>query len=417
MFDLDKWQEILATMQKNKLRTFLTALSVFWGIFMLIFMQGAGKGLENGVMQGFGNHATNACYVWGQKTTMPYDGMKAGRWIGFTSDDMIAIEQEVKGIKYLAPQLRRNGMIMTFNNKSASFELKGDVPEYQHINPMSIPEGRFINEKDIDKKRKVCVLGKRAKEVLFDGVQESALGKYINISGIYFQVVGIAKSFREGDDAQEDEETVYIPASTMQGTFVKGNRVNYFSFLAEDNVKVSQAEDQVKAVLQKRHKIDPEDKTAIGSANLEREFGQMQGLFAGISGLMWFVGICTIAAGVIGVSNIMLIVVKERTKEIGLRKALGATPFSIISLIVQESIFITTMSGYFGLLLGVAVIEGLRQLLIMANMKGEMFANPQVDISVAIGATIFLIIAGAFAGLMPASKAAAISPVEALRDE
>jgi putative ABC transport system permease protein len=417
MFDLDKWQEIFATIRKNKLRTFLTALSVFWGIFMLIFMQGAGTGFENGVMQGMGNHATNACYVWGQKTKMPYQGMKPGRWVRFSNDDIAAIKREVKGIKYLAPQLRDNGKILKYAEKTASFQVKGDVPEYQFINPMKVTDGRFINNIDIEQKRKVVVLGRKGVELLFPE-NENPMGKYISIGGIYFQVVGLVKSFRSGEEAEEDEKCAYIPVTTLQTAFNRGNMVDYFSFLADPQYRVSELEDQVKSIMSQRFKIHPEDITAIGSANLEEAFGQMNGLFAGISGLIWFVGVCTIAAGVIGVSNIMLIIVKERTREIGLRKALGATPRSIISLIIQESVFITTISGYFGLIAGVVIVETVNQLLKSAGDNSDMmFANPQISLNVAVSATIFLIVMGAFAGLIPAIKAAAVSPIEALRDE
>ncbi|MCS6833250.1 MAG: ABC transporter permease [Flammeovirgaceae bacterium] len=417
MFDLDKWQEIFATIQKNKLRTFLTALSVYWGIFMLIFMQGAGTGFENGVKRSFGNHATNACYMWGQKTKMPYQGMKPGRLVRFTNDDIAAIKREVKGIQYIAPQLRENGRILKYKEKTASFEVKGDVPEYQFINPMKVIEGRFINQIDIAQKRKIVVLGRKALEILFPN-KEEYMGKYISIGGIYFQVVGVVKSFRTGEQAENDEKCAYIPLTTMQSAFNKGNRIDYFSFLAEPSYRISQLENEVKALMSQRFKIHPEDITAIGAVNLEEAFSQMNGLFAGISGLIWFVGICTIAAGVVGVSNIMLIVVKERTREIGLRKALGATPDSIVALIIQESVFITTVSGYFGLIVGVIIVEIINQALnAAADTSNILFHNPQISLNTAISATVFLIVMGALAGVIPAMKAAAVSPIEALRDE
>ncbi len=416
MFDLDKWQEILATIKKNKLRTILTALSVFWGIFMLIFMLGVGKGLENGVRKGFGQHAKNSCYMWGMKTQKPYNGLKAGRWIRFTYEDMDAIRSQVEGVESLAPQLRRNNEITRYGNNSGAFQIKGDVPEYQEINPMNITKGRFINQKDIKEKRKVAVIGERVLDILFDD-KIDAIGEFIKIRGVYFQVVGIAKSFRKNDDGEEDEKSIYVPITTMQTAYNMGNRVGYLSFTAKNGVSVSSIEDQAKELLMHRHKVDPTDKTAIGSANLEEEFNKVQGLFTGINGLIWFVGICTIIAGIVGVSNIMLIIVKERTREIGLKKALGAKPISIILQIIQESIFITTSSGYFGLIIGVGIIELLRKGLSMAKMEGGMFSDPRVDFSVAVSATIFLIIAGGFAGFFPARKAASVSPVEALRDE
>ncbi|MEH0156311.1 ABC transporter permease [Limibacter armeniacum] len=415
MFDIDKWQEILATISKNKLRTFLTAMSVAWGLYMLVFMLGAGSGLEHGILRGFGDYATNSGEVWGRRTSMPYAGLQAGRYVSFTYRDMEIIRNKVKGIDLLAPHSNRS-FLVSRSNKSESLQIRGDVPDLQKIDPKNVSKGRFLNELDIKEKRKVVVIGRRAKQLLFDE-EEEAIGDFVKIKGVFFKVVGIFQSKRNDEWALEQEKNLYIPLPTMQQALTNNERIDYFTFTALPDVAVSDVEKAVKEELRKIHKVSPEDKNAIGSWNMEEEFAKIQGMFLGINGLIWIVGVFTILAGVIGVSNIMLIVVKERTKEIGLRKALGATPFSIISLIIQESVFITAMSGYVGLFFGIMVVDGIRYLVDEVAGGVSMFASPSIDGSVALSALAFLVVSGMFAGILPAIKAAAVSPVEALRDE
>ncbi|MGB0522785.1 MAG: ABC transporter permease [Flammeovirgaceae bacterium] len=412
MFDIDKWQEIFYTIWKNKLRTILTAFSVFWGIFMFIFMMGVGDGFANGVKGLFGSWATNSCFIWGWRTTEAYAGMKAGRFIRFYNDDVEFIKSQVPEIAIAAPHIGRGARNVVYKNETGAYEIQGEIPEFQIIKPMNIQTGRYINPLDLKEKRKVAVLGQRVVDELFDG-NNDIIGEYISIDGIFYKVIGTYTSYETDDDGIQDEQAIVIPISTMQQTFGRGNRIDRFMFMAKPGYKVSDVEEKVIALLKKRHKISPEDRRGIGSSNLEEEFENVQGMLIAINFLIIFVGICTIIAGVIGVSNIMLIVVKERTKEIGLRKAMGATPLSIISLIVQESIFITTLAGYFGLLIGVGIIGAIQA----TGASGEFFADPKIDIAVAGYATLFLIIAGGFAGLFPAFSAARISPVEALRDE
>lgn len=414
MFDLDKWQEIFATILKNKLRTTLTALSVIWGIFMLVFMLGMGNGFENGVRSQFGKTATNSCFVWCWKTSKPYMGLKPGRFVQFNLSDIAAVKSQIKDIEYISPEIERNFLVKR-GNENSTFEIKGQFPDKMYIQPMEVTSGRFINTLDIEHKRKVTVLGTEVIRQLFK--DEDPIGQYVNIKGVFFRVIGIFKSYEKGERGQNEEKKVIIPFTTMQQAFNTGVNFGFFALTAKPGKDVSIVEDQVVKLIRKRKKADPEDRMAVGSWNMQKEFGKIQGLFSGINGLIWIVGVCTVIAGIIGVSNIMLIVVKERTKEIGLRKALGATPWSIISLVLQESIFITTISGYIGLIAGIGVVEGVRQLLIAFDANGEFFANPQVNLTAAVAATLFLIIGGAFAGLMPASKAANISPIEALRDE
>jgi len=420
MFDYDKWQEIFATIKKNKLRTFLTMFGVFWGIFMLMLLLGSGTGLENGVVKGFDGWATNSGFVWGQRTTMPYKGLKPGRNTRFNNDDVAAIKSSVPELGALAPRNQLGGFgggnNVFRNSKSGAFSVSGDNPEYMAVMKLNFTSGRFINQLDMEDKRKVTVIGKKVVEILFTP-EEDPIGQYIQINGIYFKIVGVFASKRTGQQADGDNQTIYIPNSTFQQVFNWGNRVGWFAFTSKPGVPVSVVEEKIKKVLMERHRIHPEDMVALGSENLEKEFGEINGLFAGINIFVWIVGIGTLIAGVIGVSNIMLIIVKERTKEIGIRKSLGATPRSIVSLIIQESIFITALAGYVGLILGIGLIELISYLLSSSGADTGMFSNPTIDINVAISSFIILIFAGALAGLIPATKAASISPIEAIRSE
>lgn len=419
MFDYDKWQEILATISKNKLRTFLTMFGVFWGIFMLFILLGTGNGLENGVTKNFSGWATNSGFIWGNKTTMAYKGMQPGRYIGFTNEDKTLVEQQVEGLGVIAPRLRlggwRGGNNVKRKTKTGAFTIFGDYPEYQQVQIVDIYKGRHINAKDIKDKRKIAVIGESVVNILFEE-GEDPIGAYFQINGVYFQVVGTFKSLRGGEQGNQDTQTIYIPFTTFQQAFNFGNRVDYFAFTAQPGVNVALVEAGIKETLQEFHKVHPEDKNAFGSENLEEEFGQITGLFAGISLFVWIVGTGTLIAGVIGVSNIMLIIVKERTKEIGIRKALGATPFSIISIILQESIFITAFSGYMGILLGTIIIEALSYF-VKQQPGGTigMFGIPEVNFSTALAALFTLVAFGALAGLIPARKAVRISPIEAIR--
>ena len=419
MFDYDKWQEILATVKKNKLRTFLTMFGVFWGIFMLLLLLGSGKGLENGVTQGFGRWATNSGFVWSQKTTMAYSGMQPGRFIRFTNEDKTAIEQNVPGLETVSPRNDlggwRGGNSVSRGKKAGAFSVYGDYPDFQQIQYVDVAAGRHINAKDIKDKRKVAVIGQSVQDVLFEK-DENPVGEYILIKGVYFQVVGVFKSFRSGEQGNRDTQTIFVPFTTFQQAFNFGNSVGWFAFKAKEGVNATEVEEGIKKVLRERHKVHPEDQNALGSVNLEKEFGQVRGLFSGISIFVWIVGIGTLIAGVIGVSNIMLIIVKERTKEIGVRKALGATPLSIISLIIQESVIITAFAGYLGIFWGTLIVETIGHF--VRQQPGgslEMFGPPEVSFSTALSALVVLVVFGALAGLIPAQKAAKISPIEAIR--
>jgi len=418
MFDIDKWQEIIGTIRKNKLRTFLTMFGVYWGIFMLMILMGSGNGLENGVNNEFKGWASNGGFVWSNRTTMPYNGLQPGRYIRLVNEDREALISKVKGLEYLAPRLNLYGgnNNITRKDKAGSFRVYGDYPDYQKVQIVDMLEGRHINDLDIKDFRKVAVVGEYVKKVLFSD-DEDPIGDYIKINDIYFQVVGVFKSKRKAEQAERDEQTIYIPFSTFQQAFNYGNRIGWFAFTAKPGIPVSSVENRIKEVLMERHQVHPEDVNAMGSNNLEEEFGQIKRLFDGIDIFVWIVGIGTLMAGVIGVSNIMLIIVKERTKEIGIRKSLGATPASIIGLIIQEAIFITLVAGYAGLVIGVLTLSGITHLMEEFEMDSGMFANPEVNITTALLSLFVLVLGGALAGLIPAAKAARINPIEALHAE
>lgn len=420
MFDYDKWQEIFFTIKRNKLRTFLTMFGVFWGIFMLLALLGAGQGLENGIIHDFSGWATNGGFIWTQRTSMPYRGFKPGRFVKFTTEDAVTIRKSIPEVDLLAPRNQlggfRSGNNVIRYNKAGAFNVYGDYPEYHDIQKVNLYLGRTINPLDIKDKRKIAVIGQSVRDVLFDP-KENPIGKYITIKGVFFQVVGVFRSLRSGDRAFRDTQSVFVPFTTFQLAFNYGNRVGWFAFTAKKDVKVTELETKIINLLKKRHQVHPDDPTAFGNANLQEEFEKMTGLFTGIKIFVWLVGIGTLLAGVIGVSNIMLIIVKERTKELAIRKSVGASPSSIIYLILQEAVFITGIAGYFGLFTGIVLLEIINFALRKLSIESNMFRNPEVSFSIAIASLIVLIVGGVFAGLIPAKRAAAINPIEALRTE
>ena len=412
MFEIDKWQEIFITIQKNKLRTFLTGFSVAWGIFMLIILLGSGKGLENGVREQFKGGAVNGVWISSGMTSMQFKGLKTGREINLTNEDYSYIKTTLKGPDRISARLFLGGCLTSYKNEYGTFFISPCHPDYGNIKEVQILQGRFLNNIDISEFRKVAVIGEKVKSDLFKGNDTIALGKYISIKGVLFKVVGIFRDFSRNDDEQK---RIYLPISTAQRIFNGDNIINQISYTT-GKATVEEADAMVnntRTILAKRHTFNYDDQRAISIWNKSEEVRKFNALFAGIRLFIWIIGIGTIIAGVVGVSNIMMIVVKERTKEIGIRKALGATPISIISLILQESIMITGFAGYVGLVLGVGLLE-----LISKNMPpSDFFRNPEADFSLAVGATILLVIAGAVAGFVPAMKAAKVRPVEALRDE
>ena len=426
MFKLDKWQEIFATMARNPLRVLLTAFSVSWGIFMLCILLGFATGLQNGVENDFKSDAVNALWVSAGKTSIPYQGLKTGRQIRFTNSDYEHLKDEMTEAQQVAARKDFWGMTtdIRYKNKYTSFNIVGADPGYKYVESLTVSAGRFLNEQDYAEGRKVVALGKTAKELLFDP-GEDPIGEYIYLNGIMFKVVG---TFTDpGGD--RDMRRLYLPVTTAQQVFGDPDKVNRLVLLTQEDITVPQSlemEKQITKMLQERHRIHPEDIRAIRIWNNVQNFMQFRNLFLYIKYFMWFVGFMTILIGIIGVGNIMVITVKERTREIGIRKAMGATPWSIVSMILQEAVLITVVAGYLGLVAGVGLIELIASFIPEASpsMDGSggggamnFLGKPEVDFGTAVLATIILIVCGTIAGLIPAIRAANINPIKAIRNE
>lgn len=413
MFDFDKWQEIIETIRRHKLRTALTAFGVFWGICMLVLLLGAGNGLQNGVEYDMRDDATNSIWIRRGKTSMPHKGMQPGRPIQFKIQDFNAINAQVEGIEHSTPRnYVRGDFSVVYKNKGYSFNIRCTYPGHKYVENTVVSRGRFLNDKDIEDSRKVAVIGHLVAETIYEDESE-VLGSYIQVKGIPFKVIGVFTD----SGGQNEMKNIYIPWSAANQAFNHQNHVHQMMVTTGDLpvVVTESMTHQIRDILADRHQFSVEDKQAVHVFNNNERFQSIMNLFTGIRGLVGFVGIGTLLAGIIGVGNIMLIIVSERTREIGLRKALGATPNSIISMILMESIFITSIAGYLGLLCGVGLLE-LLNLAVGAEGTG-MFRNPEIDINLALGATVILIIFGGLAGYIPARKAAAINPIEALREE
>ena len=419
LFDTEKWQEIFSTLKQHKLRTALTAFGVFWGIFMLTVLLGAGKGLERGANQGF-PRISNFANVWSQgKTQVPYQGMPIGREILFQPGDVDAIARNVPSVAMVKGQnsigLWGGSPPYTVRkSRSGAFSVQGGFQDIEKIQAVRITQGRSINALDEQQRRKVVLIGRRVKDQLFEK-DESPLGEEIIINGISFTVIGVFETLERGNE-QRAEEKSFLPNDTLRYAFNQVGWVDNFIVIPKPGIHASVAEEDVKKYLAQIKKVSPDDKGVFRSFNMQDEYDKLQGLFAGIEVFSWVVAIGTIFAGAIGVGNIMLIVVKERTREIGLRKALGATPASIVGMILQESLFITAVAGYSGLVVGALLLEGVARMLEASGGTG-FFASPEVDFRTAIVALVVLVIAGLLASLMPAAKAAAVNPISALQDE
>jgi len=414
MFDLDKWQEIFYTISQNKLRTGLTALGVFWGIFMLTLLLGSGKGMENGVLEMFGDQAKNALYVWPQSTTMPYKGFKSGRRVKYDMDDVQAITENIPQVDVVSPRVNMGSPTFVKGTESAAYDVRGETQYLMDIEPLNLVEGRFINQSDVDNNRKVIVIGEQIKKVFFEE-NEVAIGEYIEVGGIQYLIAGIFKSKRKGEDGADDERSAFVPITAVQQIRNMGNKIDWFVCTVKGSV--DRYEKDIMNLLKQRHNVHPEDEQALGHFNLEEEYNQFTGLFSAINLFVWFVGIGTLFAGIVSVGNVMLIVVKERTREIGIRKSMGATPGSIISMILMESVFITAISGYIGLAIGAILLWGISFGMESAGVESQFFANPEVDMGTAFASLGVLVVAGTIAGLFPAIQASRVNPVEALKDE
>ncbi|MEL7532178.1 MAG: ABC transporter permease [Bacteroidota bacterium] len=428
MFDLDKWQEIFETIRRNRLRTLLTGFSVGWGIFMLVLLLGAGKGLENGITREIASDAINSIFIFPGRTAEAYQGYKAGRRIRFTNDDYELIKNGIPEVEYISSRFYIPGTtVISYQNNFGSFSIRCVHPGHQQVENTKMDMGRYLTDRDLADYRKVAVIGRRVRDALF-GEGSDPIGKDIKINNFAFTVVGVSKESLA--DAGE-EEVIYLPITTAQRIFNGKNEINRIIFTMGD-ATLNESKDiarRVRQLFAERHHFNPKDRQALWVRNNIENYQEFKDVMMGMRIFVWFIAIGTLMAGIIGVGNIMLIVVKERTKEIGIRKALGATPNSIIGLILQESVFITTISGYLGILLGIGTLEFynsgiwlefLQDFNLMQGVDLDaigIFHHPEIDLGVAFRAMTLLVVAGAFAGWMPSYRAAKIRPIVALREE
>lgn len=409
---LDSLQEILYTLRQNKLRTGLTAFGVFWGIFMLMLLLGAGRGMQNGVYQDFGSDVLDFIVVYTGTTSVAYKGMGLGRQIQLTEEDVAAVKQQIPGVRFISPQSNRAGIAIVNDTKQGNFELMGVPDEYFKIKEkIPFTSGRKINRYDEEEVRKIALLGSVVVERIF-GKDIDPVGKDVKVNGVVMRVAGV---FYDKGNRGRDSERVYIPATTFQKMFGTNNQIGSFWLRPKEGVDGFALEEQVIQLMKRRHSVSPEDKRAIRSFNMAEPAKMVNGLFFGINAIIWFVGLGTLMAGIVGVSNIMIITVKERTREIGIRKALGATPLSIVSALLFESILVTGIAGYAGLVMGVGLIELIAFALNSVGAELPFFKNPEINFQVAVTAIILLVVIGAIAGLVPALRAAKIMPIEAMR--
>lgn len=421
MFKKDNWEEILQALTANVFRTVLTAFGVFWGIFILVILLAAGNGLENGVKKGFDGIATNTMFMWSQTTTKAYKGLPKVRRYDFRNSDVAALKEAFPDLLYVSPRNQLGDFNGTNNvvrgTKTSAFTIYGDYPELIKQQPMDIIKGRFVNQQDIFERRKVAVIGKGVITELY-GKEEEAVGTYVKINGINFMVVGVYNSKQQGGNAEQEQKNIFIPFTTFQQAFNYGDKVGWMALTAKDETSITDLKPQILEKIKALHSVNPADERAVGNFDLYEQFNKVQSLFNILKIIAYFVGTLVLISGVIGISNIMLIVVKERTKEIGIRRALGATPAAVRGQILSESIFLTIISG----MLGIAVATGIIALLNMAldsmpPNSNTMFANPSVDLGVVFVALLILLGSGLLAGFIPAQIAIKVKPVDALRTE
>lgn len=414
----DHFREVFSTLRRNVLRTTLTAIGVFWGVFLLVMMVGFGNGLETGTVQSMSGWATNSMFVWGDRTTVAFDGLSPGRQVRLNLEDADALRR-VEGVGVVSPRARLSGRrgttTATRAGKTVEVHVMGDDPAFQNVKPMTV-DGRFLNQLDMNRRRKVAVIGSHVREALFPG--EDPIGQSLTVRGLEFSIVGVSHSKQKGDESKRDDATVYTPLTTFQQALRPSADIDYLVLLSSPGSSVTEFADEIRRVLRSRHRVAPSDEGAIGNYDAEKDFRKMEDLFAGISALVWVVAAATLAAGLVGVSNIMMVSVRERTQEIGVRKAIGATPRRVMAQIVTEAVVLASAAGYAGLVLGVGLLEIIGALVSDATAtESSLFAAPQVTLGTALAAALAVSIGGGIAGLFPALGAARIRTVNALRDE
>ena len=410
LFDRDTWQEVYDSMSKNKLRTVITMVGVWWGILLLIALLGAARGMENSFNRMFGDFATNSVFIWGQSTSKPFKGFQEGRRVNLKLSHAKKIEEKIEGIEFVVPR-NRNQALVVRNFLSGSYSVNGDYPLLDKVQKKKLINGRFINQNDIDDNKKVAVISEDIYKQLFEK-DELAIGQYIQMNSINFTIIGV---FQTGNANMGPSSDIHIPFTTFQQIYNKGDTIGWLMITGKPEYNIKQIEEDAKLLLRNLNKIHPKDKRAFGSFNLGKEFAKITGFLKGMQFLTWFIGIATLIAGVFAIGNILLITVKERTKEIGVRRALGATPFEIKRQIVVEAVFMTLVAGLLGIISG-------GWILIAADSawgQGDdaTLVNASVSIAVVFIALLVLVTLGTLIGLIPAFKATSIKPIEALREE
>ena len=416
IFDKDSWQEIFGSIKKSKLRTAITVIGVLWGVFLFITLLGAAKGMENGFDREFKNLATNSIFLWAERTERPYKGFQRGRRMRLKIQDTEAIKKQIPEVQFVVPRNVQGvfgGPPASVKRKTntKTYKLFGDYPMLDNVNKVKIIDGRFINVNDINSERKVCVIGEKIVDELFKK-DEKPVGDFLEINGSFFQVVG---TYKDNGNSFEGDDSIYIPFSTYRKINNTGENIGWMVIAANKDADIIEVEKNSKAILKRRHSVHPDDERAFGAFNLGEMFAKITGFVTGIKFLTWFVGISTLIAGVIAIGSILLITVKERTKEIGIRRAVGATPSKIRGQIVLESVFLTLLAGILGIIFAGFVLMIVNATL--AGGDGIPFVNPTVNVGVALGAVAALVTFGSLIGMIPAQRAVMIRPIEALREE
>ena len=412
-FDIDRLREILDVLSRNKSRTFLTGFGVFWGVFMLVGLVGGGDGLKGLLSNNLAGFATNSAIVWAQPTTKPYHGFRKGRQWNLTYKDVKRLRAQVPELDVITPTITRWGSNATHDDRSSSGIVKGVLPDMQRVSEPKMLYGRYINQMDIVQGRKVCVIGKQVYKNLFPKGGDPC-GDVIRIDSVYFSVVGVNYADGNMNVNGNDQQAIYMPLSLVQQIYNRGESIDMICVTGRPGVTMSDITDRIRTVIALDHHVDPNDEKGVMVFNTEMMFSIVDNMFTGINLLIWLVGIGTLLAGAIGVSNIMMVTVRERTVEIGIRRAIGATPRMILSQIIQESILLTSVAGMSGILFVVLVLQELE----MANTTdGVVSAHFQISFWTAIGAVVLLSVLGVLAGLAPAIRAMKVKPVDAMRDE
>lgn len=410
LFERDTWQEVFDSVSKNKVRTVITMIGVWWGILLLIALLGAARGMENSFNRLFGDFATNSVFIWGQSTSMPFKGFQEGKRVRLKLTHTNKIKDNVEGVEFVVPR-NRNQALVVRNFLSGNFGVSGDYPLLDKIQKKKMIRGRFINQNDINSNKKIAVISEEIFKQLFEK-DENPIGQYVQMNSSNFKVIGV---FQNGNQNMGPTDDIHIPFTTFQQIYNQGDRIGWMVITGKPEYNIKQIEEDTKLLLRNLNQIHPRDKRAFGSFNLGKEFKKITGFLTGMQFLTWFVGIATLIAGVFAIGNILLITVKERTKEIGVRRALGATPFEIKRQIVVEAVFLTLTSGLLG------IISGGWILIVIDKVWGQgedaTLVNASVSITVVFVALIILVVLGTLIGLIPAFKATSVKPIEALREE